>query len=246
MAFQTHTNGASSPAPTAKPAILCLHGGGTNTIIFEVQMIRIHRILSSEFEFVYLDAPFPSGPGPDVLPTFDGCGPYFRWTQDVGPETPERTKAILARSAKEQIAKDGRGFVGILGFSQGARMAAGLLLEHQLGKGIDWGVGLRFGVLCNGITAPLTSHLSKEENALQVTIPTLHLVGLTDPWREESRKLRSVHCQQEQTTLLEFDVGHRLPLLPQDNLKIAAWVRSMYRETSPIGQVTLNVSPYLT
>lgn len=56
-----------SPNPT-KPAILCLHGGGTNVTIFKVQTIRIQRALSSHFEFVFLDAPFEAEPGPGVHP----------------------------------------------------------------------------------------------------------------------------------------------------------------------------------
>jgi predicted esterase len=243
MSFQTGANRSLS-VPKPKSAILCLHGGGTNKSIFEIQTIRIQRVLSEHFEFVFLSAPFDSGPGPDVLPSFEGCGPFFRWTLDRGPaETPEETKVLLSRLAKEQIMKDGRGFVGVLGFSQGARLATGLLLEQQLGKGIDWGDGLGFGVICNGTSPPLTSHLSKEEKDTKIAIPTLHLVGLRDPWREESRRLRVVHCEEEQAAILEFDVGHRLPILPEDNAKLAAVILRMHSETSGIGKVSLVSSP---
>ena len=241
MSLQSGAIRAQSTVLRPKPAILCLHGGGTNQTIFEVQTIRIRRVLSADFDFVFLSAPFESGPGPDVLPSFEGCGPYFRWTLDRGPaETPEETRIVLGRLAKERIMKDGRGFVGILGFSQGARLATGLLLEQQLGKGIDWGAGLAFGVICNGTSPPLTYNLSQVENDTKITIPTLHLIGLQDPWRDESRKLRSVHCDGEQAAILEFDVGHRLPILAEDNAKIAADILRVYRETSGKGKIILD------
>ena len=233
MSLQAGAIRAHSMVPKSKPAILCLHGGGTNQTIFEVQTIRIQRALSADFEFVFLNAPFESGPGPDVLPSFEGCEPYFRWTLDREPgETPEETRILLSRLAKEQIMKDGRGFVGILGFSQGARLATGLLLEHQLGKGIDWGAGVGFGVICNGTSLPLTSELSQEEKEVKVAIPTLHLIGLQDPWRDESRMLRSAYCDLEQAALLEFDVGHRLPVLAEDNARLVAEILRMHREAS--------------
>lgn len=154
----------ASPAQNHKPAILCLHGSGTNETIFKIQTIRIQRLVGNEFEFVFANGPFESGPGPGVLPSFEGCGPYFRWTEQRGAsETPEETRTLLSRLAKEQILKDGRGFVGVLGFSQGAKLATGLLLEEQFGKGIHWGEGLRFGVICNGVSPPMTSALSQEE-----------------------------------------------------------------------------------
>jgi predicted esterase len=243
MSLHTGANGTSQPQKS-KPAILCLHGGGTNQTIFEIQTIRIQRVLAADFDFVFTTAPFESEPGPDVLPSFDGCGPYFRWTMQRGPtKTPEETRTLLSRLAKEQIMKDGRGFVGVLGFSQGARLATGLLLEQQFGKGIDWGEGLRFGVICNGTSPPMTSRLSQEETDTEITIPTLHLIGEKDPWRNESRKLRATHCKLEKAALLECDVGHRLPILPEDNAKFGAEILRMYRETSGISKVALVPGP---
>ena len=240
MSLQTGTNGAPPSIPMSKPAILCLHGGGTNQTIFEIQTIRIQRALSAHFDFVFISAPFESEPGPDVLPSFDGCGPYYRWTVQKGPaETPEETKTLLSRLAKEQIMKDGRGFVGVLGFSQGARLATGLLLEQQLGKGVDWGHGLGFGVICNGTSPPLTSYLSQEEKDTEISLPTLHILGLQDPWVDESRRLRAAHCHVEHAAIMECDVGHRLPILPEDNARIAAEILRMYRETSGRGKAAL-------
>jgi predicted esterase len=239
MTASTKVNNASPPQKS-KPAILCLHGGGNNQTIFEMQTIRIQRLLAEEFEFVFTSAPFESDPGPGMIPWFEDCGPYFRWTRHEEPtEIPEETRTLLSRLAKEQIVKDGRGFVGVLGFSQGAQLASGLLLEEQLGKGIDWGEGLTFGVVCNGVCPPITSWLSQEEKDTEITIPTLHLIGESDPWKDESRRLRSAHCRIEQAALIECDVGHRLPVSPEDNAQVAAEIRNMCRRALGMGKAAL-------
>lgn len=155
---------------------------------------------------------------------------------------PEGTRTLLSRLAKEQVMKDGRGFVGVLGFSQGARLATGLLLEQQLGKGIEWGEGLRFGVICNGTSPPLTTNLSQKEKETRINIPTIHVIGLRDPWAAEGRYLRTIHCHVEQATIMEFDVDHRLPITPEDNKKLTTEIVRLYHETSGIGKVSLDLS----
>lgn len=225
-----------------KPAILCLHGGGTNSSIFKIQTIRIQRALSSHFEFVFLDAPFECGPGPGVVPVFEGCGPYFSWVTSKGQiEKPERTRELIERYLEAQKEKDGKGFVGVLGFSQGARVASGLLLEHQLRKKQDGeSPSLSFGVFMNGTCPPLTSGLSDLERTEQIDLHTLSVLGIQDPWREDGRRLYSQHCNRDQAVLLEFDVEHRLPLLEEDTGKIAEEILRMYREGGGGNDIELN------
>lgn len=148
-------------------------------------------------------------------------------------EKPEKTKALLEEFMEAQKKKDGRGFVGVLGFSQGARVASGLLLEQQLRK--KEGAkepGLCFGVFLNGTTPPLTFGISDLQRTERIESPTLTVLGVHDPWKEEGRKLYSQHCDLDQAVLLEFDIGHRLPLLDIDTAKIAEEITRMYRETS--------------
>jgi len=228
MSLPTADGAPGSP----KPAILCLHGGGTNTIIFNVQLIRIQRALASHFDFVFLDGPYESGPGPDVLPVFEGCGPYRSWISEFfQKEKPPLTKDLLEKTLEEQRAKDGRGFVGVLGFSQGVRVGAGLLLEQQVRRRED-GNGLAFGVFCNGTRPPLTSGLSEEERREIIAFPTLHVIGLQDPWRDEGRKMFLEHFDGNLGTIVEFDIGHRLPLLEQDTARIAEEILRMHQKTS--------------
>ncbi|KAK2809720.1 hypothetical protein FQN50_003565 [Emmonsiellopsis sp. PD_5] len=157
------------------PAILCLHGSGTSSEIFQIQTIRLRRELSDRFSFVFVNAPFETEPGPGVLPVFADVGPYYTWV-DPRPSSPPpsslerrddeadkngkggdgngaeqsaqrvarlskqrgrsqlmppRTVEVIEEAVRRQVEKDGRGFVGVLGFSMGARLAAGLVLEQQ-------------------------------------------------------------------------------------------------------------------
>lgn len=216
-----------------KPAILCLHGSGTNSTIFNVQSIRIQRALASHFSFVFVDGPFEIGPGPGVVPFFEGCGPFFRWISVTGQiEMPEESKKLLLKIEEQQRKKDGRGFVGVMGFSQGGRAAAGLLLEQQLKKGASEHDGLRFGVMLNSIAPPLAYGVTEQGLAERINFPSLHVIGVDDPWKDSGRQLYSEHFNKEQSVMLEFNVGHRLPILEEDTMKIVTEILRMHQETS--------------
>lgn len=117
MATQNGAVNGSSPLPNL-PTILCLHGGGTSSTIFNIQTIRLQRALSSNFSFIFLDAPFESPAGPGVLPVFEGCGPFYRWLS-LGGEGLQTTRDLIKHTLLEPD-KEGkkRNAVGVLGFSQ--------------------------------------------------------------------------------------------------------------------------------
>ncbi len=218
MAPQT---GFANPQPNL-PSILCLHGGGTNSRIFQVQTVRLQRALSSHFNFVFLDGPFPCAPGPGVLPFFEDCGPFLRWNRSPSdPNLPEETKELIAAACKETE------FVGVLGFSAGAKLAAGLLLEQQVRKR----PGFRFGVLLMGVSPPLVSGLTDEERATRIKVPSVVVLGKADPWREQGRRLYDEFWEVGKASLLELEIGHRLPNVEAENRMIVEEILRLYRET---------------
>ncbi|TVY30978.1 Esterase [Lachnellula hyalina] len=214
------------------PTIICLHGGGTNSTIFNIQSVRIQRALRDSFHFIFPDGPFPYGPGPDVLPFFEGCEPFLGWTNrgDAGPMPDESIQVIKKAIAERQNISD---VVGIMGFSQGARTAAGLLYEQQLrdkgGEGEGLGVDFKFGVLCMGTSPPLTDKLSENE---LIAVPSIHVVGTSDPWAFSSRELYEGFFDKKTSKKIELDLGHRLPSVEEDTYKIVHEIRRLYRETS--------------
>ena len=190
---------------------------------------------------MFLDGPFEGPAGPGVMPTFEGCGPYHRWTNPGIDGMPDETRALIEEVVSEQE------FVGVLGFSQGAKLAAGLLLEQQLeeksGEAENGEVGRRskfnFGVLCMGVNPPLTSLPLGLVGAEIITIPTLHLIGNEDPWRDAGKKLYNEHFDHEQSKLFLFDVGHRLPTEEADTKRVVDEIRRLHRETSGRRQTDL-------
>ncbi|OTB00802.1 hypothetical protein M426DRAFT_324042 [Hypoxylon sp. CI-4A] len=140
------------------PRILCLHGGGTNARIFRAQCRSISRALEPYFRLAFAEAPFASAAGPDVLSVYAEHGPFKRWLR-WQPEHPEvdDAAAIADLDACLQEAMDADDLAGangpwvaLLGFSQGAKMAASLLFRQQvraakLGGGGGGGGGERAG-----------------------------------------------------------------------------------------------------
>jgi predicted esterase len=217
-----------SGTPNSKPCILCLHGGGTNARIFNIQTIRIQRALSSTFEFIFIDAPFESPPGPGVLPFFEGCGPFYRWIAPGEDTLPDATRRLIDETARLRGGQ--KRVVGVLGFSQGARLAAGLLLELQLGG--KEGEDFKFGVFLMGTAPPLTSNsLGDEEKKVLITTPSVHVVGVYDPYVNESEMLFNEHFDGRTARKLEFQVGHRLPTIEADTKMIVDEILRLYRET---------------
>jgi len=205
------------------------HGGGTNALIFNIQTIRIQRALSRFFDFIFLNAPFPSHAGANVLPTFDGCDPYFVWTKSVSGALPQESMNNI------EAAVEGResDVVAILGFSQGGKLGAGLLLMQQLrDKNTSYPINFKFGVMCMSVTPPLVSKDFWDRRNERILVPSLHVVGTEDEWHEESLTLFEEHFDNKNSTLLEFDIGHRLPIEDEQTMKIVNSIIGLYKKTT--------------
>ncbi|KAI1424180.1 serine hydrolase FSH [Xylaria sp. FL1777] len=121
------------------PRILCLHGGGTNARIFRAQCRVLSRMLEPHFRLVYAEAPFASAPGPDVASVYAGDGPFKRWLRWLPTHEAVDSEAAVRdidRAIREAMdADDAAGADGpwaaLLGFSQGAKLAASLLFRQQ-------------------------------------------------------------------------------------------------------------------
>ncbi len=122
-------------------------------------------------------------------------------------------------------------FVGVMGFSQGARLAAGLILRQQLEirqRGFSkW--GFRFGVVIGGPFPPIS--LVDEDWDLDYTVmcqvPTVHAWGRSDQVRQGAKELADV-CDSPNTFVMDFAGGHHLPLTDHEadelcGLIVDAW-----------------------
>lgn len=239
----------------SKPRILCFHGAGSSGAIFRAQGRKIFRALQPEFRFVFLNAPFPSVAGPGMRPTYEGSGPFFRWNCDdsatanfdITDEEVQQERAQTLQYLSDQLCvDDGAPFVGIMAFSQGARVATGLLchLEKLKRKGSSDMPDIKFAVINSGTYPPLlldsdadVLNNSVEERLLsdgggrsegkRLLLPSIHLQGSQDPWRPESERLLEDFFTKEQATVIEFTGGHQVPVSDNDTAKIVEAIRRL-------------------
>jgi predicted esterase len=131
------------------PIIICFHGAGTNATIFQIQAHSIIQSLKTKFNFLFLDAPFASLPGPGVAPLFSDLKPFFRWHCDrlsaerfnVEMDEIERERKAVRALLLDKLLHHGRHkIVGVMAFSQGARVATAFCMDEELGKDIKFAI----------------------------------------------------------------------------------------------------------
>ena len=250
------------------PRILCLHGGGTNAQIFSAQCRVLRAQLKSTFRLCFANAPFPSETGPDVLAVYKDAGPFRRWLRwqpwhpeiDASTAVWEVDNALRAVMEEDDLKGATGEWVGLLGFSQGAKSGASLLFRQQVQA--EWlgesrtETNFRFGVLMAG-RGPLVSldpelvmtpslvdaahvgsqvYISPDEQSTDhiLRLPTIHVHGLRDPGLELHRKLLAGYCAKESTRLIEWDGNHRLPIKDVVVAKVVREILAVARETGAI------------
>lgn len=137
------------------PRILCLHGGGVNAKVFRWQCRSIIRSgLTPHFRFVFADGPFECDPHPAIVTVYGEHGPFYRWLrwledhEEVSAH--ETCRSILGGLQKVMDSDEGTGeWVGVLGFSQGAKIAGSLLWSQEFFKR-RWRERQRNGEKANG------------------------------------------------------------------------------------------------
>ncbi|KAK2020711.1 hypothetical protein LX32DRAFT_699878 [Colletotrichum zoysiae] len=209
---------------TPSKALLCLHGSGTSASIFRMQLAKIRLALKEEFEFVFMDAPYPAPAGPGVLPTFASAAPFYGWFGGSGATFENRLDTINAsvRAAVEDWEsprKTGESdsparIVGLLAFSEGALVATMLLWQQQLGR-LPWLPPMRFAVLiCCFFPDQAAAYMMANDEATTsgqertlIRVPTLHLHGRWDFSLARARKLVSEHYKPGVATVFKFEGG---------------------------------------
>ncbi|KAL2794548.1 serine hydrolase-domain-containing protein [Aspergillus keveii] len=253
-----------SQKPTPKdpslslPRILCLHGGGTNARIFRSQCRALRARLGPYFRLVFADAPFFTTPGPDVISVYEKWGPFRAWfppgygmsgSPHNGPvpicDTDSASHLVIssiessitaAMNADNALGASGP-FIGLLGFSQGAKMAASLLLRQQNnpGHGYDSQIDYRFAVLLAG-RAPMVSLSPDDDMAYYglvpatLTLPTIHVHGTKDPGLPLHRELLEYGCEEGSARVVEWEGEHRVPIRSGDVLAVVEEVLGVARE----------------
>lgn len=238
------------------PRILCLHGGGTNARIFRAQCRGISAQLKGKFRLCFAQAPLPSQAGPDVLSVYKDWGPFLSWIPSaLGCPKVNSQVAIsmiedAMESAMERDNEEGATgpWVGLLGFSQGAKLCASVLLLQQIQGIYKSRFNFRFGVLLAG-RAPLLAlqpgiptggetvvGVNGEESVdkgkpIRLRLPTVHVHGMRDSGLHLHRQLLENCCEVGSTRLLEWDGDHRVPLKTKDVVALVKQIVAVASET---------------
>ncbi|KAF3479808.1 citrinin biosynthesis oxidoreductase CtnB [Arthroderma uncinatum] len=244
------------------PRILCLHGGGSNAKIFHTQCRVIRAHLKSTFRLCFVDAPFPSPPGPGIVSVYEDFAPFYCWhnwkpgvTEDFGGQTLNYVEQILREAMAEDDARGATGeWVGILGFSQGAKTSASILMKQQVQAELNMrdenSFDFKFGVIMNGRgpflelgldlgnenSAGSSASGRSEDTAPSelLQIPTVHVHGRRDPGLPLHRDLRESYFVKSSTRLVEWDGDHRLPIKFNDVDAVVSQIREVARETNAL------------
>ncbi len=250
------------------PRILCLHGGGANAEAFRLQSRGLFRLLGDKFRFVFPDAPYLSPPDPGLMPTYAHLQPFrrwLRWMMDQPDPGPEVICHDIDRVINEAMAQDDAlgatgDWVALMGFSQGAKVCASLLLRYQLradkleNQPVE--TKFKFAILLAGrgplvnLDMNLTDSIALAD-ANEITtgsfalvtgtflngsdhvlhLPTLHVHGRKDPGLLNHRRLLTDYCKPGTTRLVEWDGDHRVVLQAADVTAVADQVLALARQT---------------
>ncbi|KAK3998246.1 serine hydrolase FSH [Cladorrhinum sp. PSN332] len=256
------------PPPTLHlPRILCLHGGGTNSDVFRAQMRGfMSRTLIPHFRLVFANGPYECPPHPAIVQVYGDYAPFYRWLRwkedHDAVDAHQCSAQILTQIKRAMDDDDGYGdWVGVLGFSQGAKIAASLLWlqERNVFQGIPFlgrGVRFKFGILMAG-SAPVVMldptgdcgetprHVETADNLSLaftdwpafnhgehvVSLPTLHVHGLLDEGIARHRKLLKLYCKPGTARVVEWMGDHRLPIKSTDVAMVTNEMLEMAKET---------------
>ncbi|XP_052194083.1 rhodanese-like domain-containing protein 6 [Diospyros lotus] len=223
--------------PLRKLRLLCLHGFRQNASGFKGRTASLAKKLKDIAELVFVNAPHelpfiyqPFGGSSSVaeshpLPS-KSCNKKFAWfiapnssgksnadwTMADGPFDPQQylqqTEGFdAALEYLKNVFSQAGPFDGILGFSQGAAMAA-LICAHQ--KLLKGQIDFRFVILCSGFALKLADH---EEGIIRC--PSLHIFG-SDRGNDKqinnlaSRELASLF-HDGCSVVIEHEFGHIIP-----------------------------------
>lgn len=231
--------------PDTRPIILCLHGGGSTSTVFKIQCRRLIWTLGSQFKFVFANAPHEGDPGFGMLPVFESCAPFYRWVtrkwklgEGATEPTPAEEVRLVDEALDEVVRREAgeegwKRVVGVVGFSQGARLVGGLLLRQKLweyaGSEGECKWHLKFGVMVGGPYPPIAMSESVEQAQYELLkeVPTVHAWGRDDHVKSGCEEMR-VACESDVCFAMQFEGGHHMPLKDVEakdlcDLIMAAW-----------------------
>lgn len=213
--------------------VLCLHSWRTSGSIFKEQFERakLGPALDDLVEMVFVDAPNKAtGRAPrDVLAGFPGRDYYEWFTVEGAEENIEEFQLAhfgldASEAYVERVIREQGPFDGLMGFSQGAVVAATMAAMQRVGMTLRGAPPLRFVCVFGAAHSRHPRHLEAFQQG-RVEIPTCHIIGHKDFIKEHSVNLVR---QFDSPIVICHPRGHVIPNLQGPQLAVLrAFLESM-------------------
>ncbi|KAF4443748.1 DUF341 domain-containing protein [Fusarium austroafricanum] len=196
--------------------ILCLHGMGTNSKVLEMQTSALRHQLghSQSHKYEYVDGAEPNKPAP-------GLEAFIHPEESFAYYNPKSAESVLAAidDLSEYIAEEGP-FDGVLGFSQGASLAAMIIARARHSNPAPFQFAIFF---CAGLPycekalslGKLKMLRVEDTKGPVIHVPTANIFGKKDPDVSAAKALADL-CQPWGRVVLDHGAGHEIPRVPVD------------------------------
>ncbi|KAJ9177535.1 hypothetical protein P3X46_012746 [Hevea brasiliensis] len=200
-----------------KPRILCLHGFRTSAAILQKLVLRWPENVLEKLDLVFLDAPFPARGKSDVEGIFDP--PYYEWFQANKDFTEYSNFGECLAYIENYMIEHGP-FDGLLGFSQGAILAAALPGMQKDGVCLTKVPNIKFLIIISGAKLGGSKFglpkLAANAFSSPVQCPSLHFIGETDFLKEEGIGLLESFVNP---VVIHHIKGHTVPRIDEKGLE---------------------------
>ncbi|XP_048232240.1 esterase CG5412-like [Ricinus communis] len=221
-----------------KPRILCLHGFRTSAAILKKLVERWPGDVLEKLDLVFLDAPFPARGKSDVEGIFDP--PYYEWFQGNQDFTEYWNFEECLTYIENYMIERGP-FDAVLGFSQGAILAAALPGMQEDGVCLTKVPKIKFLIIISGAKFGGTKFglpkLAVSAFSSPVECPSLHFIGETDFLKEEGIALLESFVNP---IIIHHSKGHTIPKLDGESLeKTLGFIETIQKELRLRNQIMM-------
>ncbi|CAI0453675.1 unnamed protein product [Linum tenue] len=195
-----------------KPRFLCLHGFRTSAAILKKQLtIKWPESVLQNLDLVFVDAPYPAEGKSEVEGIFDP--PYYEWFQ-FNKEFTEYMNFEECLAYIEELMIKHAPIDGLLGFSQGAILSAGLPGLQSKGLALTKVPKIKFLIIVGGAKFKAKS-VAADAYASPIQCPSLHFLGELDFLKPHGKELL-LHCGD--AVVVHHPRGHTIPRLDEKGL----------------------------
>lgn len=220
---------------TAVKRVVCLHGYAMDSHWLRDWLVPVEQALSGRVEFIYPQAPIELTKA-DVLSVTRrfqavvpderiGAGRNWCWYRATDNKPPQYTGLEETLSSLRILFQEHGPISGVLGWSQGAVLAA--ILAGLMKRDPNSGFKFDWSLLCGGFLPGEPSY--RALFGQPIIMPSLHVIGRKESefmLQQGSRLFAAFHNAER----LDTPVGHVLPIkYPKYMLKIANWIDQQCR-----------------